>query len=460
MEEKKEVITNLILTTMSSHSLTEPATGIHRLPPDVLGEIFLQTLNGDTYNVANIAESPWILGHICHSWRQISLSLPTLWSNMVIAEDFNIDPERLLIKLDVALRRSGNAPLTFWSFFGPDGVMSDAVDRLAEESSRWRDVVFMLGLSPESMFPAPLDLSSLECFSLHVAPGYGSVTGTEIPTGILDTAPKLRKVWLSPSTTIHLPRQLEELNVGPISMQNLLHILSGAPEIRVLRTSVLAGGAISTPLIHSSLQVLELGLHSAFLSHLKYMTIPSLIHLTFHETLTTDELNILSSFLCRSACQLQFLQFNVRMIHHSDLVNFLSEQYHLAHLEIEPEYGEYDNFGNYIPKPQKDSMAPFFQALSSLLPMLENLVVLPRNSACDLRDVIVMLQRRNETVATRLRHFTLQLYMSDLESEPECIPKLWAFVDEGLDLRISGCSLVNEVAFEFGNNTQSSDGSI
>ncbi|SJK98066.1 uncharacterized protein ARMOST_01323 [Armillaria ostoyae] len=78
---------------------------------------------------------------------------------------------------------------------------------------------------------------------------------------------------------------------------------------------------------------------------------------------------------------------------------------------------------------QKVSMAPFFQALSSSLPMVKKLEVVSFYSACDLRDVIAILQRRRETGATTLQHFTLRLGKRDFE--------------------IGGAWLDNEPIFEF-----------
>ncbi|KAK0454428.1 hypothetical protein EV421DRAFT_1729629 [Armillaria borealis] len=176
------------------------------------------------YDVARIAESPWVLGHICRSWRHISTLLLTLWSTLLIQETSSTDPKHFMAKLDVALRRSRNAPLTFSASFGSRDVnfMRIAMARLVE-SPRWQHVAFTLHADiQQTMLPALSDLSSLESFS---DTGY-------VPAGILDTAPKLRTICLYPLTTIHPPQQLAELNVGPITMQKLLHLLSAAPELR------------------------------------------------------------------------------------------------------------------------------------------------------------------------------------------------------------------------------------
>ncbi|KAJ7041232.1 hypothetical protein C8F04DRAFT_173183 [Mycena alexandri] len=57
---------------------------VRRIPPEIIGEIFLyftpvmhpdsESRNHDRVNL------PWKLGHICHLWRAVSLSLEQLWS--------------------------------------------------------------------------------------------------------------------------------------------------------------------------------------------------------------------------------------------------------------------------------------------------------------------------------------------------------------------------------------------
>ncbi|KAJ7330518.1 hypothetical protein DFH08DRAFT_967053 [Mycena albidolilacea] len=61
---------------------------LRRMPPEVLGEIFSWTLP-TIANVLNagkfdMAQSPWLLTQISSRWRAVSLSIPSLWSRVVI----------------------------------------------------------------------------------------------------------------------------------------------------------------------------------------------------------------------------------------------------------------------------------------------------------------------------------------------------------------------------------------
>ncbi|KAF7299158.1 hypothetical protein MIND_00864400 [Mycena indigotica] len=62
------------------------STPIHLLPPEIIGEIFQYFQPYFSSSLLTDAESkqtariPWFLGSVCHSWRQVAMSLPALWS--------------------------------------------------------------------------------------------------------------------------------------------------------------------------------------------------------------------------------------------------------------------------------------------------------------------------------------------------------------------------------------------
>lgn len=57
-------------------------TPVRRLPPDILGEIFVHCLPTDRNPTRSLAEAPLLLGMICRSWRDISLSTPRVWTGI------------------------------------------------------------------------------------------------------------------------------------------------------------------------------------------------------------------------------------------------------------------------------------------------------------------------------------------------------------------------------------------
>jgi F-box-like len=139
-------------------------SGARRLPQDIVLEIFLHCLPNDRNAVMSSDEAPVLLGRICRSWRQISLSTPRLWSSLHIPIP---DPsflirhgrEKLFQRGAVVkawLELSGSCPLSL-------SVISDSrVDAREDEetcfaakhllytivefSERWKDVDFIVPL--------------------------------------------------------------------------------------------------------------------------------------------------------------------------------------------------------------------------------------------------------------------------------------------------------------------------
>ncbi|KAJ7732701.1 hypothetical protein B0H16DRAFT_1248183, partial [Mycena metata] len=71
-----------LATYVDSHAaLISP---VRRLPLDILQEIFIACFPTHRNCVMSATEAPVLLGRICSSWRDISLSRPRLWSRLHI----------------------------------------------------------------------------------------------------------------------------------------------------------------------------------------------------------------------------------------------------------------------------------------------------------------------------------------------------------------------------------------
>ena len=88
------------------------ASSVLSLPPEILGEIFLQMqLEQDNYY--HTPEPPLLFGQVCMDWRAIAWSTPSLWSIV----DFCLSKERYSVRtelLDEWLQRSKAVPLTIY----------------------------------------------------------------------------------------------------------------------------------------------------------------------------------------------------------------------------------------------------------------------------------------------------------------------------------------------------------
>ncbi|CAK5283665.1 unnamed protein product [Mycena citricolor] len=85
---------------------------LRRLPTETLLEIFAWTLPSVTYPLNgrlsfNVADSPWVLGHVCRRWRIASISSPALWS--LFAFDY-----RGFISNEVLPRPAGD-PISYYA---------------------------------------------------------------------------------------------------------------------------------------------------------------------------------------------------------------------------------------------------------------------------------------------------------------------------------------------------------
>ncbi|KAJ7785671.1 hypothetical protein B0H16DRAFT_1487623 [Mycena metata] len=93
---------------------------LRRLPLDIIQEIFVACLPTHRNCVMSAVEAPVLLGRICSSWRELSLSTPRLWARLHIAEPPRPRPAQIyeekyvqrLATTKAWLGRSGHCPLS------------------------------------------------------------------------------------------------------------------------------------------------------------------------------------------------------------------------------------------------------------------------------------------------------------------------------------------------------------
>ncbi|KAJ7291339.1 hypothetical protein C8J57DRAFT_214633 [Mycena rebaudengoi] len=101
-----------------------------RVPPEILGEIFLLTLpsqeDGMLEKASCVDSSPWLVGRICSRWREIALALPELWTTILIYDCGDAHPSLLLRRVKMLLHRFIISP--------------EVLEVLADSSPRWETV--------------------------------------------------------------------------------------------------------------------------------------------------------------------------------------------------------------------------------------------------------------------------------------------------------------------------------
>lgn len=188
---------------------------IRRLPPEILAEIFnfhVSSLQPDSS--LNPREGPWLLSQICSQWRRVALSLPRLWSRIILhLQEQSKDPSEMAITqrslsfyLGLQLERTASYPLSV-SFYSKAVITNDhyILPILLPSSPRWREL--FLRIRVES-YPA---LSQIEGFlqSLRRLNIRGAELQAHLPhvqeiITIFRFAPKLRIVEASTKTVLRL----------------------------------------------------------------------------------------------------------------------------------------------------------------------------------------------------------------------------------------------------------------
>ncbi len=160
---------------------------IHYLPQDVLRGIFLHT-NPDGFVIFDVSSLPWVLGHICKDWRNAVVSMPLLWSHMVLWPQNHVhDPVNLM---HTALTRSSNHLLTIHYDYWPDFFHSSPhahgiFSLLTMQSYRWKKAC--LGLPPRAyhlLAPMQDHLNCLQILHLKHAFDNTSENHTTTPTSV------------------------------------------------------------------------------------------------------------------------------------------------------------------------------------------------------------------------------------------------------------------------------------
>ena len=155
---------------VSHRALLSP---VRRLPPEVVAEIFVHCLPTNHNALMSIGEAPLLLGRICRTWRDISISMPQLWCSLhvviplcVIRDPLIEDPsieDTSCQSMKNWFARSGNLPLSIsvmdcsWprssnNFDPPKPKKHPLIETLVQLSHRWKS----LGLNVSSLSLKPM----------------------------------------------------------------------------------------------------------------------------------------------------------------------------------------------------------------------------------------------------------------------------------------------------------------
>ncbi|KAJ7618986.1 hypothetical protein DFH06DRAFT_1306555 [Mycena polygramma] len=132
---------------------------LRRMPPEVLGEIFVWTLPSPAAPLVcrkfRMGASPWVLTQISSRWRKFSFSTPPLWSQ--IAVDYTV-PSVLPSELVAAqIERSQKLKIHFYGRSEANSQPQiELFQLLAQHSSRWEEL--SIGLTSAITAPSLVEV--------------------------------------------------------------------------------------------------------------------------------------------------------------------------------------------------------------------------------------------------------------------------------------------------------------
>ncbi|TDL25210.1 hypothetical protein BD410DRAFT_785081 [Rickenella mellea] len=233
---------------------TCPPSAQH-LNTDVLVEIFLQSSLGGSgreneyeslFPKPSIRDSPLILGRVCHSWRQVALSTPQLWSYLYIPDTWNSP-----VGMSEWLKRSGTSPLTFSLFDKRHEnplYRIDALNVLLANAHRWKHVELDADIKLILLFLHSVECSAPLLETLQIRDYHNWTDGEDLPDWFsldLPKYPRLVSLRLPASVKMVLHHRniilhslrnvwlgfLRAYGPGIISMDGYLTLLSLCPNV-------------------------------------------------------------------------------------------------------------------------------------------------------------------------------------------------------------------------------------
>ncbi|KAK6978094.1 F-box domain-containing protein [Favolaschia claudopus] len=280
------------------------------LPNEIISEIFLHFLPPYPNPPPFVGRrSPFLLTHICHRWREIAITTPTLWR----AIDLTVWRPRLDLAALTALyvERARGCPLAF-----DTTELNEISSALISYRSRWEHI--KLHHSSYSnwrlMFAGPMPrLRSLHILRLPSASDSSLVSFT------LEHAPLLRNINMPIPDATRLPklpwRQLTSLTLQSVRLHQLVSILQQSPDLIELRCYIHFQSNFPTSLsdIPPLHRLTSLSLDYAFNPQdrdlLSFFTVPALETLEVPESLLGyDTIESIKRFIAKSCCQITELR--------------------------------------------------------------------------------------------------------------------------------------------------------
>ncbi|SJL03225.1 uncharacterized protein ARMOST_06573 [Armillaria ostoyae] len=316
---------------------------IHRLPRDILVEIFRWAVNHPK-NSLDVTKGVWPLGQVCGWWWDIVLASPILWSVVILEPPYTQHSTDILAH---HFRRSSGLPLWI-AITTEDNTDSDGhvFDIVIQQSALWK----MMDMSAPSKDLAKLcsvsgNIPLLE--ELYVS----TQDNVHFNTDALSSAPSLRRADLESLEISKLPVNATLLTHFTGTLHHSADIqyiaqIQTLIDIRILFFDDPDGALDSGNLLPVRIEQLQF-LSVDNIKILDALTAPSLRTIDYCPASVSNEgdnsIHSLREFLARSACSISYLGICVEMIQKIDHlmafaknVSYLTVYYSNGHSAPDP----------------------------------------------------------------------------------------------------------------------------
>ncbi|TDL17659.1 hypothetical protein BD410DRAFT_794128 [Rickenella mellea] len=373
-----------------SSNLTETVP-IHRLPPEVISDVFLRSLPVDSDKPPRPSPltAPTLFTHVCSSWRKIAIDTHSLWCRIEVGvgvEDVfeqvkglwgctkpHPRPAQDAKVLEEWTKRSGSMPLTIHIGYlaEPELSYDRPVEIIMNVAHRWKDMILGIPASylQRAIALIPAGTPLLETFAMNdrsiprwvpykVKPPPKRPLSLDFATSPL---PLLKGLSIRGTVqfdfTIPLSA-LQTLSLDHCSPSNSLEILRNCPNVEDLTLvyyDLIHSDELSLPettILLSRVQIFRL-VHTRYNDEplddedfmeigelLDHLCVPSLkfffyrIGILPYDDEGPDEWDYLSRLICRSNCYIEELEFEIIRIDGASVVSCLMLSPGLKHLGV------------------------------------------------------------------------------------------------------------------------------
>ncbi|KAF9035085.1 hypothetical protein BDZ89DRAFT_1062342 [Hymenopellis radicata] len=465
---------------------------LHRtLPLEIWSEIFLYTLsNTSDSNALDASGIMWQLSHVCQRWRNIALSLRSLWSTIDLhfpkAAQHEADVQCLEAVLhrsregllDVSLRH--DIPSLRLSLSSYPSFLQRMLDIVVAESYRWRHLFLSDHRGHLSMLYAPLHnrLPRLECLDIYCAD-----MGPKERLVFKD-CPRLRKFSLVVTPLlVELPwDQITELDLSCMDFDDeedrraCMRLIGQCPSLQILSTPSWNSEDDEDESAYAPITCWNMReLSATSVPVIDALTLPHLRECSLNSDPPTTHYGILRSFkqlLIRSNCLSALTSLSLASVpldtspEHS-LLSILSQTHSLTLLDLEVSMQEFSDLTDIDDREQIVAIVKSLEVVPTetvtFLPLLSSLNIRVYNHSGPLTlpyfgplgSLASTLKSRWEgddmVGLARLRtcHFTVQAkhlkYVVSRDDHGSVVPRIFtkaegrifnALIDDGMDLTI------------------------